>query len=235
MQNDTNNIEKDISSFAKKLILNEFYSANLRVDSSQNRIYLDNEEQVLQPKVMQLLLFLCAANGQTLSKELLNKLLWPNTQVGPDSLANTMTRLRRALNDSRKQPQFVETVQRKGYRWLQPVKQVENTTAHQFFKYYVIVAMLLLFVGMSYWSTKTEPEEFPFTDLSIETTQSGMEVKVGINTDLNQDNQDRIKEEISRITGKNTEQMKITVDLDCTQEEINNNKTKNCHIVQDVE
>jgi DNA-binding winged helix-turn-helix (wHTH) protein len=244
MQNNTRNIEKDILSSAKKLTLSEFLSENLRVNSSQNRIYLNNNEQILQPKVMQLLLFLCAANGQTLTKEQLNKMLWPDTQVGPDSLANTMTRLRRALNDSSKQPQFIETVQRKGYRWLQSVKlvklvkrvqQVENTATRKFLKYYVVVTALILISAVSYWLTKAESKKFPFTDLTIKTTQSGMEVKIGIDSELNQDNQEKIKKEISRITGKSAEQMKITIDPDCTQEKINDNQTEDCNLTHEIE
>lgn len=235
MKNNSSNQKSDILALAKKLSLSEFNSTNLRVDSSQNRIYLDNTEQLLQPKVMQLLLLLCAANGKTLSKEQLNSMLWPDTQVGPDSLANTMTRLRKALNDSSKQPQFIETVQRKGYRWLQSVEQIKSPVRHNNLKYPAIVSVLLIITGSAYWLNKPEPEKFPFTDLSIQTTDEGLEVKVGIKEELNQENQEKIKQEISRITGKSPDQMKILVDPDCTPEEIESNDTENCSLVEQAE
>ena len=45
----------------------------------------------------------------------------PDTVVGPDSLANTMTKLRKVLQDDPKAPEYIKTVQRKGYIWLPQV------------------------------------------------------------------------------------------------------------------
>ncbi len=109
----------------KSLQSTAFVSGDLTVNFSQNRVNFQHHELVLQPKVLELLVLLCAAQGQTLSKQTLTAALWPDTIVGPDSLANTVTRLRKALNDNAKQPAFIETVQRKGYRWLQDVSLVE--------------------------------------------------------------------------------------------------------------
>ena len=239
MGNKSLNFEKEILSLAKKLSLNVFSCGKLRVDASQNRIYLDRSAQILQPKVMQLLLLLCAANGKTLTKQQLSQMLWPDTQVGPDSLANTITRLRKALSDSSKQPQFIETVQRKGYRWLLKVEvAVEQEKAlkiNKTIKRYAIAAFLLVLLGSGYWLMQPDPEEFPFTDLSIEKTEKGMEVKVGLDAEMNAENQEKIKQEISRITGKSTEQMKITIVQDCTLEEVNNNQTQNCSLPRGID
>ena len=237
MGNKSPNFEEQVIASANKLSLKVFSCGNLRVDASQNRIYLAQKAPLLQPKVMQLLLFLCAADGKTLTKQQLTQMLWPDTQVGPDSLANTMTRLRRALSDSSKKPQFVETVQRKGYRWLLSVEQAEVTSTNKKPRYSAVAALLTLVITLSYWLTQSESEEFPFTDLSIETTDEGMEVKVGIEADLNQTQpsqaqQDKIKQEISRITGKDPEQMKITIDKDCTPSEIKNKQTKHCYLAK---
>ena len=237
MENVSSDFEEQVIASANKLSLKVFSCGSLRVDASQNRLYLAQKEPLLQPKVMQLLLFLCAADGKTLTKQQLTQMLWPDTQVGPDSLANTMTRLRRALSDSSKEPQYIETVQRKGYRWLLSVEQTEVTSTNKLSRYFAVAALLITIVGLSYWLTQSEPEEFPFTDLSIETTDKGMEVKVGIEAEVNQTQpsqvqQDKIKQEISRITGKDPKQMKITIDRDCTPLEIENKQTKHCYLAK---
>ena len=194
MQNNSHKVEEEFISLADKLSSSEFKSTNLTVYSSQNRIVLDRNEKVLQPKVMQLLLFLCAAEGKTITKEQLNNLLWPDTQVGPDSLANTMTRLRRALGDNSKQPEFIETVQRKGYRWLQPIEQNESSNTHKGPQFLVLATVLAFVIGISYWLAQPDIETFPFTDLSIQTTDEGMEVKVGIEGEFDLENQEKVKQ-----------------------------------------
>jgi len=231
MENKSSNSEEKVLIAAKKMSLNVFSCENLRVDSSKNRIVLNDIEKILQPKVMQLLLLLCAADGKTLSKDQLNQMLWPDTHVGPDSLANIMTRLRKALSDSSKQPYYIETVQRKGYRWLLPVAQNESfSIGNNVIKYYVFAAAALLLISVSFWGIRSHPEKFPFTDLSIETTEKGMEIKVGVEAEMNAENQEKIKQEISRITGKSTDQMQISIDRDCTALEIKNKQTNNCSL-----
>jgi DNA-binding winged helix-turn-helix (wHTH) protein len=111
---------------ASQLMQSPFATQSLIVNFSQNQVTLNGEELILQPKVLELLIILCAANGKTLSKqELINK-LWADTIVGPDSLANTMTRLRKALKDDPKKPLFIKTVQRKGYLWIPRVESIKK-------------------------------------------------------------------------------------------------------------
>jgi DNA-binding winged helix-turn-helix (wHTH) protein len=85
-----------------QLMQSPFKTGSLIVDFSQNLVSLDGEDLILQPKVLELLIILCAANGKTLSKQELVDTLWADTVVGPDSLANTMTRLRKILKDDPK-------------------------------------------------------------------------------------------------------------------------------------
>lgn len=74
--------------------------------------------QRLEPKVMDLLCLLAGKPGQVWSRDQLMAALWPGLVVGEDSLARTVSKLRHALGDDAKTPRYVETIAKRGYRWM---------------------------------------------------------------------------------------------------------------------
>ncbi len=74
--------------------------------------------QRLEPKVMDLLCLLAAEPGRVWSKDQLSEALWPGLVLGEDSLARTVSKLRQALGDDARAPRWVETIAKRGYRWL---------------------------------------------------------------------------------------------------------------------
>ena len=74
--------------------------------------------QRLEPKVMDLLCVLAARPGEVVDRETLMQALWPGVVVGDDSLARTVSKLRQALGDDARDPAYLETIARRGYRWL---------------------------------------------------------------------------------------------------------------------
>jgi DNA-binding winged helix-turn-helix (wHTH) protein len=63
--------------------------------------------------------------GEVVSREELQKRLWPDTFVDADHNLNTaINKIREALNDSSERPQFIETLSRRGYRFIAPVESV---------------------------------------------------------------------------------------------------------------
>ncbi len=91
---------------------------------SQNALHSSssNTTSRLEPKVSELLRLLLDANGEVLSREQLISALWPNVIVGDDTLARTVSRLRAELSDSANNPKFIQTIPKKGYRFLVGVK-----------------------------------------------------------------------------------------------------------------
>ncbi|GAA0365903.1 hypothetical protein GCM10009092_32840 [Bowmanella denitrificans] len=80
-----------------------------------------NQQHKLEPQVSRLLLLFCQSNGHLLSREELERALWPNTVVDNNSLYQLLTKLRRLLEDSPRQPQFIKTVPKRGYCFLPDV------------------------------------------------------------------------------------------------------------------
>jgi Tol biopolymer transport system component/DNA-binding winged helix-turn-helix (wHTH) protein len=78
----------------------------------------------LQEQPFRILALLLESNGEILSRDELRKKIWPDgTYVDFDGSMNTaFMKLRAALNDSADNPRFIETVPRKGYRFIAPVE-----------------------------------------------------------------------------------------------------------------
>lgn len=194
-----------------------FATGPIIVDFSQNKITFNGEDLILQPKVLELLIILCSANGKTLSKQELVELLWADTVVGPDSLANTMARLRKILNDNPKNPQFIKTVQRKGYLWLPSVMSIKVDDRKFGLKKLSLMGAALLIGALFYFFTRPEiapkPTEFPFPDLSIQKLDGGgYEIQVGIEGKLTEEKKLAMLAELKRITGEEHSDMEFTVD-----------------------
>ena len=106
------------------------YSFGLYVlDPGNGTLTRDSVRVRVQDQPFQLLLFLVERAGQIVSREAIRNRLWPqNTFVEFDkSLGVAVLKVREALGDDASNPRFIETIPRRGYRFIAPVK-VE--TAH---------------------------------------------------------------------------------------------------------
>jgi TolB-like protein/DNA-binding winged helix-turn-helix (wHTH) protein/Flp pilus assembly protein TadD len=89
-------------------------------------IYKQGKRVKLQGQPCQVLVLLTERPGELVTREELQKTLWPNdTFVDFDHGVNiAINKLRDALGDSPEHPRFIETLPRKGYRWLSPVESI---------------------------------------------------------------------------------------------------------------
>ena len=84
---------------------------------------------------MALLLYLVNRPGTVVSREELEDEIWKDMVVGYDALNNTIAKLRKAFDDNPKNPKFIHTVPKKGYRLIAEVgvsplsTEAENLTA----------------------------------------------------------------------------------------------------------
>src|SRR5262249_52188269 len=82
----------------------------------------------LSGQPFQVLAILLAQPGTVVTREELQKRLWPDTFVDVDHNLNTaINKIREALGDSSENPCFVETLPRRGYRFIAPVSGVDPT------------------------------------------------------------------------------------------------------------
>src|SRR5215475_11890721 len=91
------------------------------VHPSVNTITNNGTTVRLEPKVMQVLVCLAQHAGEPVSKEAIITTVWADTFVSDDALTRSVSELRRALEDNPREPLFVETIPKRGYRILLPV------------------------------------------------------------------------------------------------------------------
>ena len=94
----------------------DFFIADWRVEPKALRIFRANQEVRLEPRVMQVLVYLAGRPGEVVSREDLEVNVWTGRVVGYDAVSNTVIKLRKAFGDSSRNPQIIETIPKTGYR-----------------------------------------------------------------------------------------------------------------------
>ncbi|HWP83559.1 MAG TPA: winged helix-turn-helix domain-containing protein [Terriglobia bacterium] len=93
-----------------------------RLDVNQRLLFRGAEEVPLTPKVFDTLLVLVEHHGRVLDKDYLMRTLWPNSFVEEGSLARNISLLRKTLGESPDDQKYIQTIPRRGYRFLAPVE-----------------------------------------------------------------------------------------------------------------
>ena len=95
-----------------------------RLDEAEHLLLRDGEAVPLTPKAFDLLLALVERHGHLLEKDELLKKVWPDTFVEEANLASNISQLRKALGDGENGQRYIETVPKRGYRFVASVKKV---------------------------------------------------------------------------------------------------------------
>lgn len=93
------------------------------VEPGAYRLVREGTPLQVSPKVIDLLLYLVARPSVLVSKEELFKALWPDVAVTDNALTQAVSELRQALGDDPSKPTYVQTVARRGYRFVAPVER----------------------------------------------------------------------------------------------------------------
>lgn len=76
----------------------------------------------LEPKAVVILCLLAEHAGEAVSRQELLERAWTGVVVSDDSLTQAVIKLRKALGDSSRNPQYIETIPKRGYRLVAPVE-----------------------------------------------------------------------------------------------------------------
>lgn len=89
-----------------------------RYDADQRLLFRQGELVALPPKVLETLHVLLEHRGRIVDKSELMQLVWPETHVEEVGLARNISQLRKALGDDTEETSFIETIPRRGYRFV---------------------------------------------------------------------------------------------------------------------
>ena len=106
------------------LEINDFYDFDsFRIDTRERVLLRDGEMVQLTPKAFETLLVLIENNNRVIEKDELMKRIWPDTFVEEANLAVNISLLRKTLGARPGGGQYIETVPRRGYRFVGNVTQ----------------------------------------------------------------------------------------------------------------
>ena len=93
-----------------------------RLDARERLLSRNGEVVSITPKAFDLLLALLQQPGHLVEKEALLKAVWPDSFVEENNLADNISRLRKALGEGENGQKFIETIPKRGYRFVAEVK-----------------------------------------------------------------------------------------------------------------
>lgn len=99
-----------------------FFFGEWQINPSANSLLLGKQVKQLEPKAMDVLLFLCQRAGEVISSDEIVSHCWPGVDTGDNPLHKIINQLRRALGDSATDPTYIETIRKRGYRTLAEVR-----------------------------------------------------------------------------------------------------------------
>jgi DNA-binding winged helix-turn-helix (wHTH) protein/predicted ATPase len=91
--------------------------ADYKLDPAQG-LRRGHRDVRITPKSLALLYLLAQRAGQVVTKDEIFRLVWPDTAVSDSALTTCIQELRCALRDDARQPRFIETLHRRGYRFV---------------------------------------------------------------------------------------------------------------------
>jgi DNA-binding winged helix-turn-helix (wHTH) protein len=105
--------------------------AGFSLDLANEKLVHDGEAVALTPKAFAVLRRLLEDGGQLVTKEELLRAGWANTHVTDGVLKVSILEIRRALGDDSAAPRFIETVPRRGYRFIAPRARTTTTATSE--------------------------------------------------------------------------------------------------------
>ena len=102
---------------------------SFRLDTA-NHLLLHGDERVsLTPKAFDVLRYLVERAGRLVTQDELLESLWSETYVNQEVLRKYILEIRKALGDRPENPEFIETITKRGYRFIASVRDDDPTTA----------------------------------------------------------------------------------------------------------
>ena len=105
----------------------DFRIAEWLVQPSLNRLSCGDREVQVEPKLMDVLVYLAENAGQVVSKIDITDAVWPDLFITESVITRSIAGLRRAFGDDAKNPIFIETISKRGYRLIAEVERRPTT------------------------------------------------------------------------------------------------------------
>src|SRR5580700_7333498 len=92
-----------------------------RLDTANHLLWRNGDRVPLAPKAFDVLAYLVKHPGRLVTQDEILEALWSETYVNPEVLRKYILEVRKTLGDRPDNPEFIETVPKRGYRFVAPV------------------------------------------------------------------------------------------------------------------
>jgi|GEM_PF-4100013 len=163
------------------------------LDAPSRQLIVNDNPISITAKMQDVLLVLLIHSGRPVTKEKIYQLVWPDVMVSEQLIARAISDLRKVFSDDPKNPKYIETLPKAGYRWLAEAA-VKNETAknHElaansnktskfnpwltgFLVSVFIVVAYLGFKGNDTLQTASPDTSIKFSEASPVTSEAGIE------------------------------------------------------------
>jgi DNA-binding winged helix-turn-helix (wHTH) protein/predicted ATPase len=111
-----------------ELLIHQVDFGPFRLDAPNSRLLRDGKPIALTPKAFDVLRYLTSQPDRLVTKNELLSAVWPDVLVTDASVKVCVREIRKALRDSTKVPRYIETVHRRGYRFIAAVAPARRET-----------------------------------------------------------------------------------------------------------
>jgi DNA-binding winged helix-turn-helix (wHTH) protein/tetratricopeptide (TPR) repeat protein len=101
------------------------------IEVDVRRLSRNGQTVLITLKLLDILLLLLRNHGQVITKETLMSEVWPNTYVEENNLTVSISALRKALGERRKEHLYIETLPKRGYRFAAMVQEITRQSTSQ--------------------------------------------------------------------------------------------------------
>jgi len=109
-------------------VLDDYHLGSWLVQPQRDCIVRGDEVVHLKPKVMAVLNCLAESGGEVVTRESLFECVWPAQIVSDATLTQCVSELRHAFGDSAREPSFIETIPKVGFRLIPEVVAASQAT-----------------------------------------------------------------------------------------------------------
>jgi len=107
--------------------IRHFYDFDrFRLDATERALFCDGEMMTLTQKALEVLLVLVELRGRIVEKDELMKRVWPDSFVEESNLTHQIYTLRKALGKASDEKEYIQTIPRRGYRFVAEVSETRN-------------------------------------------------------------------------------------------------------------
>ena len=158
------------------------------VAPATNEIAFGNTVTRIEPKSMEVLVYLFENAGVVKSREQIQDAIWGDVVVGDDSLTNAIIKIRKAFGDDARAPKVIETIPKRGYRLIAEVEEAQgDVLARSRTPLALVVVVLVGLLGVLAWATRLDPVIPQLTERQNNRTRIAVASFLNLSGDPNQD------------------------------------------------